>query len=277
MQYVLYFFNFVTLVLGAAMVGCGSYVAASFSNGWESLVSINAVYAGIAAGAILIIVSVIGCCAAKRDQSKCLVFVYAVLIVAALAIQIAAAVVVFEYSNSLAGSDTWVSGNLTDSNQRTINNGLLSSFTACCSGCPSGGVCNNAQPFFNETLANCQSGTITCSQVPICATTSSADCFVYPASTPANELLNPSTYIDAGMCTILSGLTQNGTKLVGHVDVGSCGGGDAGQYVNNVTEYFSSSFQWLAIAFAVLAGIEFIIILCTLVIMCCSSRSKQRQ
>ncbi|KAH9255590.1 hypothetical protein BASA81_006420 [Batrachochytrium salamandrivorans] len=259
------------------MVGCGAYVAASFSNGWESLISINAVYAGIAAGALLIIVSMIGCCAAKKDQNKCLVFVYAVLIIAALAIQIAAAVIVFDYSNALAGSENWVSGSLTDSTQVSINNGVLSSFTACCSGCPTGGVCNNAQAFFNHTLENCQSNTITCSQVPICATGTSSDCFVYPPSTPANKLLNPSTYIDAGVCTILSDLTQNGTKLVGSVDVGSCGGGNAGQYLNNVNEYFSSNFKWLAIAFAVLAGIEFLIIVCTLVIMCCSSRKRQGQ
>lgn len=260
--------NTVTLALGAAMLGCGIYVLVNFGAGWDTVISVSAVYAGIAAGVIMLIVSLLGCAAAQKNQNKCLVFTYAVLVCIALALQIGAAVVVYDYSNILAGNDTLISGELTQQVDISVNNGLLSAFAACCSGCPS---CNNAAAFYNQTLPNCDSTEITCDQVAPCTSTEDTVCYVYGVNA-TQPVPVPPTKIDIGMCTVLADLTQNGTKIVGPVDEGSCGAGSAAQFVQNFNDYFSASFKWLAISFAVLAGLQFLVIVASLTIMCCSSR-----
>jgi hypothetical protein len=78
---------------------------------------------------------------------------------AILALQIAAAVLVMQYSGNLTAIDGQISSEITAETAIQINNGVLSSYTACCTGCPAGGPCTDPVPsFFNATLPNCDVG-----------------------------------------------------------------------------------------------------------------------
>jgi hypothetical protein len=225
----------------------------------------------------MILVSGLGIAAGWSDKpDTCLVSLYACFVMAILAVQIGAAVVLLQYSGTLVIQNSLISADLTSTASIEINNGVLSAYTACCSGCPLiGGVpyCNNAAPFFaNITTSNCANQTNTvCQLVPPCSLSQNDTCYQYPPSTvippPAN--LIPAIKIDKTLCTILSKVSVNGTLIAGPSDTGACGGGDPAKFQQDVNKYFSDSFYWVAIGFCVIAGIQALVILISLSIMIC--------
>src|SRR5690242_5969988 len=119
------------------MLGFGIYAAVTFQEGWDTFVTLSAVYAGIAAGVVMVLVSFLGCAAASKNQNKGIVFCYFLLVSLILGLQVGAAVVIMQYSGFIADQNGLVSSELISSGSFALNNGILSTYTACCSGCPS--------------------------------------------------------------------------------------------------------------------------------------------
>lgn len=270
----IYCINVVLFLLGGFLTGISSYVAATFSSGgYGAFVSLNAIYVGIAAGVIMMLVSFLGCAAASKNQNKALVLCYTILVGGILALQIAAAVVIMQYSGVISEQNGLVSSEMISSGTIELNNAILSSYTACCSGCPVSANCNNAQPFFaNITAPNCENQNLTCAIVQSCNPPAVNDtCYVFSNNA---VIKTPPVTIDVSVCTVLGGLNQNGSALVGPAATGACGRGDPAAYTTNMANYFSERVYWVAVAFAVVAAIQGLIVLSALYILCCVTNKQ---
>jgi hypothetical protein len=221
----------------------------------------------------MILVSFLGCAAAKKNQSKTLVCCYLLFVTAILGLQIAAAVLAMQYYGVINESQGLASNDLINSLSIELNNGILSTYTACCTGCPSNAspACNNAAAFFaNTTNPNCVGQSVTCSQVQVCGNAVTNDCYVFA---PAATVKVPPVQVDLGLCTLFTSLTDtNNTALVGPAGSGSCGKGNPATFQTNVELYFSSRFYWVAVAFCIIAGIQLLVVLLSTYILCCITR-----
>jgi len=275
--------NFCTLLLGCFLLGISIYLRVQFATGWETIVSLNAVYVGMAAGAIMIIISILGCVVAN-NVNKQLDCCYLLLVFIVFALTIACAVLANNYKGAMQMVAVTPSYSLTAAPQITLNNGLLSMYTACCSGCTDPSVCNNVNAYYNGTIgANClgpSNVTITnvCTTVTECPATAvpstPLSCYVIPAAT-TNPML-PTDLIDISICTTLASLYSNATTpLVGPAAKGSCGAGDPTTFKVDVNNWFADKWYWISIAMAVICGIEFLIIVSTVIILCHPSRHNK--
>lgn len=193
---------------------------------------------------------------AKRGL-KTFIGCYIILIMACLCANIASFVLFNDLGGLIITQDTLVSGSLLKPQDIQLNNALLSTYTACCTGCSSSSQeCNNAQPFFNHTLPNCRaSGNGTeeiCSPVEICnGNPEQVGCFIH-----ANELY-PPVEIEYEICDAFTKLDRgDGVRLVSPAIRGGCGGGDAATYADDVLFFFASQLHYLYIALGVLCGFQ---------------------
>ena len=195
-------------------------------------------------GVLVIMLSILGCVGAKR-QSKPLLLCYGLVMLVLFILQVVATAQVFDFGYWFKDQTQ-----LNSLRQNAIfNNILLSTYTSCCSGCPkSGSPCNQAQPYFNFTLANCQGAG--CKLVYPCNSTLASGCYVFDKS---EEVVIPAYPVDNSTCAALSSVVFNGAGIVGPVSKGSCGQGDPVKFANNIYMYVAGLAFSLGTAFAVFA------------------------
>jgi hypothetical protein len=274
----LVFLNGLTFLMGMFVLASSIYIASVFSQGWEVVISLDTVWLGIAAGVGLVFVAAIGLGAAGNNNHN-LLWIYLVLQLLITAILIGASVLVFAAYNGYISEAATVKDSISIKSASAIalNNGLLSSYTACCSGCHFG--CNNARTFYNYTTpAPCLNET--CLPVLACdsdSTTVIAEllagnitgnftevlgllnaCYIPDQGNTTTVMRNPPYVIEQSICSAL-GLVDgpNGAPLVGPVSNGkSCGGGVPATYRTQVNSYFSSRFYYLGIVLGCICALQ---------------------
>ena len=258
------FVDVITFLLGIAILGLTIYVVVDYSS-FGTLVSFDTIYISIAVGVALIIVSIIGCIASQKGY-KHLLCCYLFIVTAALAAQIAGTVLISRYAGQIDKQNKFLSGSITDAADRELNNAILSTYVACCIGCPAEQACTNIRPYYNLTLGNCFANNNTvCDPVPTCGVDPNQDgCFINPGTSI------PPVNIDEALCNTFKTF-KNGTDiaLVGPATTGSCGGGDPNTYLNDVVDYFNSGFYWFIVGFGILCGIQALNLIAALFVLCC--------
>lgn len=265
--------DFITFLLGCAILAVSIYAVVAY-NYFQNLITFNTIYISMAVGGVLILVACFGCVASRRGH-KGMLCIYLFVVTAALAAQIAATVLIANFAGALGNQSALISSSLTNQADILLNNAVYSSYTACCTGCPSAQNCTNIQPYYNQTLGNCfnsNTSTFICGLVPTCSDSdpNQQACFKNPGTSI------PPVSIDQGICTTFQSL-KNGTNvpLVGSALTGSCGGGSPLQYMHDFVAYFNSVFYYFIIAFGVLCGIQALNLLAAcFILFCTNDRSK---
>jgi len=270
--------NCFTTLMGVSMLIASAYARAQFrDDGWGSLVSSqSAASLGIATGLFTLVLSVVGCVGAAAKQKRMLCcYMCGLLIV--LCFQIAAAVTMTSYANTLGIRDergaNASSIMLTFTPDIAINNAVLSVFLKCCSGCPDN-VCNNPTPgsYFNGTLPYCANST--CSSVLPCSMTSRSKCLVYPQAAvniTVPPLAIPSTLCD-GLSRVWIGTPSH--AIVGAVSQGSCGKGDPAAFLQDMDTFVGYSLDGVAAFFTFVAVIEGIALVAGMYLIFCAKQTK---
>jgi len=214
----------------------------------------------------MVLVSFLGCCAGLSNQRKALVFFYAILVTGIFALQVAAAAVMLQYAGLITEQSTLLSSQMLNSDSIELNNAILSSYTACCSGCPPAANCNNAQPYFaNITAANCDNQTVTCALVQPCNSTVTANCYIFSNNAIVRT---PPVNIAVQECDMLSKLYQNGIALVGPASTGACGGGNLESYQETMASYFRDRVYWVGATFAGIAAVQGLLVVSAFYVLC---------
>ncbi|XP_035271822.1 tetraspanin-1 [Anguilla anguilla] len=99
-------FNFIIFLAGAALLAVGVWVSVDGSAflavmapfRTEALLFFNVGYSCIAAGAVLVLLSIVGCCGAQKE-SKCLLIAFFSILMLVFVAEVAAAVVTLFYSS----------------------------------------------------------------------------------------------------------------------------------------------------------------------------------
>jgi hypothetical protein len=244
-----------------------------FSNGWSGVVSLTSVYIAIAAGVLMMLVSLLGCAAGRKNQNKVLVFIYLVLVCGVLALEIAAAVLAAQYAGLVNVTSSSLASSLEADANIEINNSILSLYTSCCSGCPAGAGCNNTLPNFgNTTGIGCTNVTVTCELVPVCSGSVNDTCYQF---LPGSVVDIPPFAFDNTFCSFFENLHLNGTSLVGPADSGSCGRGNPQVFEANVFAYLKANMVYIIIGFAVIAGIQGLVVISIISILCFGNRDEK--
>jgi hypothetical protein len=257
--------DIITFLLGCAVLGVAIYVLVTYSY-FSALVSVNTVYISLGVGGALMFVACLGCLASQRGH-KGLLCCYLFIVTAALAAQIASVVLVSRFAGQINDQSVLVSGGIAAAADQTLNNAILSTYVACCIGCPTSQGCNNQQEYFNTTNPFCaNNNTLICSPVEACAGPNSDGCFVNNAGGKV-----PPVSIDKGVCDTFKGL-RNGTNvpIVGSASSGSCGGGSPEAYINSVVGYFNGVFYWFIVGFGILCGIQALNLMAAIFLLCCT-------
>jgi len=261
--------DIITFLLGCAILGVAIYVVISYSY-FQVLVSINTVYISMGVGAALMLVACLGCVARQRGH-KGLLCLYLFIVTGALAAQIASVVLVSEYAGVIKDQGILVSGGITTSVDKELNNAILSTYVSCCLGCSAIAQtnCNNQQEYFNNSIGFCSvSGVTVCSAVPTCSGTdpNQEGCFISPGT------LIPPVSPDKGICTTFQTLNFNGSiPIVGPQVSGSCGGGSPQAYIKSFVTYFNTVFYWFIVGFGILCGIQALNLLAAIYLLSCTN------
>jgi len=261
--------DIITFLLGCAVLGVAIYVLVTYSY-FSSLVSINTVYISLAVGGALMLVACLGCVASQRGH-KGLLCIYLFIVTACLAAQIASVILVSRFAGQIDNQSVLISGGIATAADQTLNNAILSTYVACCIGCPPEQGCNNQQEYFNATNPFCAvNNTVLCQPVKPCAGANDDGCFIN-----ANGVVPPVS-IDKGICDTFKTL-KNGTNvaLVGPMTLGSCGGGFPDAYINATVAYFNSIFYWFIVGFGILCGIQALNLMAAIFLLCCTNDRRK--
>jgi hypothetical protein len=294
-------FNVIMLILGVVLFGVSVYVKQNF-NSWTQVLSTGAIWVGIFAGLFMIIISFTGCYAAQKNK-KSLLCMYLICVGVILTLQIAAAVVLINYSGRFQSVINTPSGSLTNSDDIYLNNAVMSLFNYCCSGCSnsavnsyvqglnaaSSGTCNNpanywtsnpAFPYCTDTaqvaygLLVSQTWTpVVCDNPGPCTSTSSNNCwYYYSGSIQPSQYPYPPVAIDYTFCTLLKTTTLNNQPLVAYPQMGGCGGGSVSAFLSNLDTYFRPKMLLAGVIFALVAAFQTTVIFVGFYVICCVSR-----
>jgi hypothetical protein len=264
----LYLVNFATMLVGGALLGLAIYVRIFYTDGWGPVVPVNSITMALAAGALMMVASLYGCCAAQQGH-KGLLLLYLCFISGILALQVSAAALTFQYSQGLTSQEMHVSSDILDAGRNALNDGVLSTYVACCSGCPlpASGCTNSQAPFYNMSNANCASSrNVTCTYPQVCNASANITqgCFT--------SLVVPSILIGSDVCSTFEGVAPNGVPLVGPIDSGGCGGGKPGAFQLSVYDFFGTQTFNVSIGLAVIAGVELLAWLASFYLVFCGHR-----
>jgi len=230
---------------------------------------------GIAAGVLMLLTSLSGIYAVQNNL-KHLLFVYVLGMILVLCLQVAFSKNLEALSKKFEIQERVVSGSMSRLSDIEINNVMFSVYTKCCTGCPSG--CNNTNPdsFSPVVLPYCANST--CEFVPACESRKQDKCFNYfrmpPFPKPVVEV--PPLAIDDTVCFVLSRLSYGSEALVGPVDQGGCGLGDARTFHYTLALYVSARTYGSAIAVGFLIAIEIMVLLVTMYLIFCATRFTVR-
>lgn len=268
-QNFIYVVNVFTLLIGCAMLGFSIYLWSQIDQGWGTYVPLNYIGIGIAAGILMIGISFLGCVAA-RNHWKRIMLCYLIFVVGIFALEVAMAVFAYQYWGFVGDQNLHISSDYITRASVDINNGVLSTYTDCCRGCPIEDGCNNdaGQPYANITMPPCTDQGFNCSAVTKCSAAANVTdaCYVYLVG---DADLVPPYRIANSFCGFLTGAIVNGSALVGNVSTGGCGGGVPEVFRQNINTYFSSRLYWVAIGFIVIAVIQALLIVASAYIVFC--------
>jgi len=271
---IIMFFNAITLLIGLIMIAAAAYVWVGFSK-YDALISMTAIYAGLAGGIIITLVSLAGFYGAYADK-RAILFLYLIFVALVFGLQIAAAVIFAQYQGQIAKTSSIPTDEIVDTFSISANNMMLSTYTTCCSGCGPN-VCN-VEPAVPE-------------DGPFCSynATEPAQC-IYVYNCPVGEVCYvnststtiPVFSIDVSVCTGLKQLAYvNGTKsspIVGPFignDKDSCGKGDPLLFRTLLYGFANSVFDYSVIIFGVLAGVQGLILIAGIYIICFAKKSMK--
>merc|ERR1711916_415229 len=136
------------------------------------------------------LVSLMGCYGANERKAFYL-GCYALFLFLLIVVRAVGAYFMFTYIGTIQAIDGAVSATISDVLAQQINNGVLSSYTKCCSGCSTAGACTREAAV--EAIGN-----------------STANC-------PGNSCIaveTPPFILDTAVCTALQTITFNETLLV---------------------------------------------------------------
>ena len=283
------FFNVLTGIIGLAIVGGSSYVWATYNkNGFDALLAMSTVYIGVAAGVGPFLFSFMGCYGAYANK-KSLLFFYLFLLFVILALEIAVAVLFGIYSGQISENSKLSSNSAVESANTvfavTVNNGVVSTYTYCCSGCGTPpcapvavsndftvGNCNNTVSFPN----NCEVAE-TCADAP-----SAPAC--YQSTDNVAPTVVPTLEVAPAVCLALTNVkftpTNNTMSLVESPLVGpfttatsaSCGRGSVAQFRTDMYDVAAQYGQTMIIVFSVLAAVQALVLGCGTYIVCCGKK-----
>lgn len=262
--------------MGVSMIIASSYARAQMSSdSWGNLVNAQvAAGLGIATGLFTLVLSVFGCVGAAAKQKRMLCCYLCGLFIV-LIFQIAAAGTMGLYANALSYRDergvNASSASLTFPPDVAVNNGVLSVFVKCCTGCP-GAICNNPTPnsFSNVTLPYCV-GNNTCQTILPCGANSGRKCFVYPTG---QQPIVPPVYVPDSLCSGLTSVWVGNRYVVGPAPQGSCGGGDPVQFMQDMDTIVGYSLDGVAGFFTFVAVIEGFALVAGLYLVFCAKTTK---
>lgn len=262
--------DIITFCLGCAILGVAIYAIAGY--GYFSIVlNLNTIYISMAIGAVLILVSCLGCIASQKGH-KGLLCCYLCIVTAALAAQIAATVLIARFAGQISFQGGAVSGAITAEVDRTLNNAILSTYVGCCIGCPPSQNCTNQLTFFNQTLPECSlNNVLICEPVQNCIGDPDQDaCFIN-----SNGVI-PTIQPDQGLCNTFKSLKNStGTPIVGNANEGGCGGGSPERYLNSFVDYFNGIFYWFIVAFGILCGIQALNLMAAIFLLLCVDDTRK--
>lgn len=271
------------------MFGMSIYIKQTFSDqGWSAVFSTGAVWVGIFAGLFMVIVSFLGCYAARKNK-KMLLCWYLICVGALFAIQVAAAALLIGYANSftaLSSPSATKSADIATTNDAYVNNALLSLYTICCSGCPVAGItafsggqvktCYAGYPSTYAVCPNAGTASSTCIYSSPCTAAGQNNCWAYG---PSNYVYNqngglsfPPVKMDPTFCAVLKGVSTSGKPLVGAPSVGGCGGGNPGAFRSNINDYFGPKLYFAGVVFALIAVIQGSVIFVCVYVICFVSK-----
>lgn len=242
------------------------------------LLPLNVVYISIAVGAALIFLGFFGHYASNQAKhgSKCGLCVYIILVFACLAAQVASIVLFTQLDGLVTTQEPLISGSLDTESQKMLNNAILSTYVACCTGCNILAACNgdNVLPFYDHGLSNCNWG----GAVPLCAP--AIPCLVLDQTGCFNTGLGtgiPRIKVEENVCGALAQIElEDGKKLVGPAGVeGGCGGGNPTAYSANMLSWFGDKLKYVLIAMGILLAMQALNLLAALVICRTSTRNLQ--
>lgn len=257
--------NSLFFILGAAMFAGGIYLQVEGAK-YAGLYDSTAVWMLGGAGLGILLVSLMGCYGANERKAFYL-GCYALLLFLLIVVQAVGAYFMFTYIGTIQAIDSGaVSSAISDVLAQQINNGVLSSYTKCCSGCSTAGACTReaAVEAIGNSTANCPASA--CTAVEACPETNPpAACFVF---LDGDTVETPPFILDTAVCTALQTITYNETLLVGPAADGSCGGGVPKNYQNAVNGWAASQFGWFVVAGAVLAALQLLLLGAAMVAIC---------
>ena len=265
------FIDIITFLLGIAILGVSIYAVIEYSY-FSSVLSFNTIYISMAVGGVLMLVACLGC-VASRHGHKCLLCLYLVIVTLALAAQIAATILIADFAGALGSQSSLISSSITTSADQVLNNAILSTYVACCEGCPAIQGCNNGQTYFNDSLPFCTVGNVAggaeiCGPVPICNSSNpdaTDGCF------QGNPTLIPPVSPDKAICVTFQQFTNaSNVPLVGNASTGSCGGGSPNQYIVNFVSSFHSPVYYLILAFGILCALQGLNLLAAMYVLACT-------
>jgi len=268
--------NTLTMIMGIVMLAGAIYVWTKPE--YASLLPAYSVWVAGAAGILIFIVSLLGCFSVYKNYRKLMVL-YTLLVLCVLCIQIAGAYLYSEYitlvrNGSLASFDP---KNLVDPNAISLNNAILSVYTACCSGCL--GFC------FGPYKASAPEKTDYCPPiifVPVCELSfpcskiAEQETCMKPVP-PATNYSLPSFNVDPAICTNLAITRVNSSTTVTFVGLksqGSCGVGSPRTFQNQVYTYASSMLVWVLGIASFVAALEFLLLFASIAALCANKERK---
>jgi len=283
-------FNVVTLILGAIMFGMAIYTKQNFTDRWANVLSTGAVWVGIFAGLFMMIISGLGCYAARKNK-KSLLCLYLVCVAALLALQAAAAATLINYAQRFRNVSTQLSSGLTNGDDITVNNAVTSLFNYCCSGCDNAAVlaftggaagcnaditvprfCNTTRQVSTADGGNPSWTKISC-DVPGPCTAGMDNCWqINQGSIPLGQLRYPPVAFDRTFCSLLMTLSDSGRPLVGYPQQGGCGQGRIQGFLSSVDSYFSPKMYYAGVVFALIAAVQGTVLIVGAYVICCVSR-----
>lgn len=217
-----WFINTCLAVIAFAILLASSAVRANVSrnSGWTSFVSLLPSTLGVFSGLFTLSISIFGCIITLADEKKCLCF-YLVGLLLVVVFQTSSTLVLTNYHNTIRISNYSLPSRMyTRAEDVALNDGVLSVYVMCCTGCEDANCTNQSLGGFPKlTLSNCAKDN-SCQVVPGCDQNQSGKCFVN-----THDLFPPCA-VNGHLCKTLSKIFVDDHPIVGPAHLGSCGGGD---------------------------------------------------
>mmetsp|Transcript_28609 Transcript_28609/g.58471 ORF Transcript_28609/g.58471 Transcript_28609/m.58471 type:complete len:297 (+) Transcript_28609:81-971(+) len=284
-------YNVLTALMGLAIMGGSIYAWVTYNaNGFDALVSMATIYVALAVGTMVFLMSFMGCYAAKNDK-RALLIIYLFFLFLILLIEIAGAVVFAMFAGRLDANNSLTSSStVEDAVAETairVNNGALSIYATCCSGCGADVCKTELTNDFTVTACGTTSDPFAsnCTVVETCVAQPGAQACYQSTEAGQNLTSVPPTDIAPAVCATLTETSftpENNTfaydasPLVGafasNAKSSSCGRGDPFVFRNNMYEYAAGYATTVMIIFAVFAGLQFLVFLAGCYVVCCGNK-----